>query len=71
MLEHPDLLNAHLVELADQAARAKAEHVDVSRQPRVRRIVTDVAKGRRMRRLEREADAIVRSGRKEKQSRGA
>ncbi len=71
MLEHPDLLNAHLVELADQAARAKAENVDVSRQPRVRRIVTDVAKGRRMRRLEREADEIVRSGRKEKQSRGA
>ncbi len=81
MLEHPDLLNAHLIELADQAARAKAEHVDVSQQPRVRRVVTDVAKGRRMRRLEREADAIVRSGRKEtgrkdpgrkeKQSRGA
>ena len=71
MLEHPDLLNAHLVELADQAARAKAEHIDVSQQPRVRRIVTDVAKGRRMRRLERDAEAMVRSGRKEKQNRGA
>lgn len=51
MLEHPDLLNAHLVQLAAQATRARAERIDVSRAPRVRRVVTDVARERRMRRL--------------------
>ncbi|HET7398926.1 MAG TPA: alpha/beta hydrolase [Intrasporangium sp.] len=50
MLEHPDLLNAHLLQLVDRAARARAEHIDVSRAPRVRRVVTDVARERRMRR---------------------
>jgi pimeloyl-ACP methyl ester carboxylesterase len=49
MLEHPDLLNAHLIQLIDQAARARAERIDVSRQPHVRRVVTDVAKERRIR----------------------
>jgi pimeloyl-ACP methyl ester carboxylesterase len=49
MLEHPDLLNAHLIELVDQSARARAERIDVSRQPHVRRVVTDVSKERRMR----------------------
>lgn len=71
MLEHPELLNAHLIELADQAVRARAEHIDVAKQPRVRRIVTDVAKARRLRRLEREADALLRAQRKEKRTRGA
>ena len=63
MLEHPDLLNAHLVQLVDQAARARAEQIEVSKQPRVRRIVTDVAKNRRQRRLETEAAELVRTGR--------
>jgi pimeloyl-ACP methyl ester carboxylesterase len=63
MLEHPDLLSQHLIQLVDQSARARAEQIDVSREPRVRRFVTDVAKGRRQRRLEKEADAIVRAGR--------
>lgn len=49
MLEHPDLLNAHLLALVDSAARARAEHIEVSQQPRVRRRVTDVAKERRLR----------------------
>ena len=70
MLEHPDLLNAHLVQLIDQASRARAEHIDLSHQPRVRRVVTDVAKGRRQRRLEREAEALLRSQRGDA-SRGA
>jgi len=70
MLEHPDLLNAHLVQLIDQASRARAERIDLSRQPRVRRVVTDVAKGRRQRRLEREAEALLRSRRGDA-SRGA
>jgi pimeloyl-ACP methyl ester carboxylesterase len=63
MLEHPDLLNAHLLQLIDQASRARAEHIDLSHQPRVRRVVTDVAKGRRQRRREREAQALMRSRR--------
>ena len=71
MLEHPDLLNQHLVQLVDQATRARAEQIDVSRQPRVRRIVTDVAKGRRLRRLEKEADAMVRAGRRSTEPRRA
>ncbi len=45
MLEHPDLLNSHLLQLVERSARARAEHVDVSTKPRVRRVVTDVAKG--------------------------
>ena len=49
MLEHPDLLNAYLIELVDSAARARAERLDVSSRPHVRRVVTDVAKERRMR----------------------
>jgi pimeloyl-ACP methyl ester carboxylesterase len=60
MLEHPDLLNAQLVALVEQSARARAEELPVERQPRVRRIVTDVAKTRRQRRLEQQADDLVR-----------
>ena len=63
MLEHPDLLNAHLVQLVDQSARARAEQIEVDRQPRVRRIVTDVAKNRRQRRLEQEAGELARARR--------
>lgn len=63
MLEHPDLLNSHLVQLVDQSARVRVEHIDVGALPRVRRVVTDVAKGRRQRRLEQQADAIVRTRR--------
>ena len=63
MLEHPDLLNAHLVQLVDQSARARAEQIEVARQPRVRRIVTDVAKNRRQRRLEQEAAELARARR--------
>ena len=63
MLEHPDLLNAHLVQLVDQSARARAEQIEVDKQPRVRRIVTDVAKNRRQRRLEKEAAELARARR--------
>jgi len=72
MLEHPDLLDAHLVQLVDQSARARAEQIEVAQQPRVRRIVTDVAKNRRQRRLEKEAAELIRSGRaKRTRSKGA
>ncbi|GAA5022316.1 alpha/beta hydrolase [Terrabacter aeriphilus] len=63
MLEHPELLDAHLVQLVDQSARARAEQIEVSTQPRVRRVVTDVAKNRRQRRLESEAAELARAGR--------
>jgi len=63
MLEHPDLLNAHLVQLVDQSARARAQQVDVAKQPRVRRVVTDVSKNRRLKRLEKEAAELARSRR--------
>jgi hypothetical protein len=46
MLEHPDLLNAQLTQLIERAIRSKAEHLEVSQQPRVRRTVTNVAKER-------------------------
>jgi pimeloyl-ACP methyl ester carboxylesterase len=72
MLEHPDLLNAHLVQLVDQSARARAEQIEVDKQPRVRRIVTDVAKNRRQRRLEKEAAELARSRRgKQTRTKGA
>jgi pimeloyl-ACP methyl ester carboxylesterase len=72
MLEHADLLNTHLIQLIDQSARARAEHIELSRHPRVRRIVTDVAKNRRQRRLEKEAAALMRSGRgKQARTKGA
>jgi hypothetical protein len=58
------------VQLIDQAARARAERIDLSRQPRVRRVVTDVAKARRQRRLEREAEQLLRKQRGDA-SRGA
>jgi pimeloyl-ACP methyl ester carboxylesterase len=60
MLEHPELLGNQLVTLVEQSARARAEQLPVARQPRARRIVTDVAKGRRQRRLEQQADELVR-----------
>lgn len=72
MLEHPDLLNAHLVQLVDQSARARAEQIEVDKQPRVRRIVTDVAKNRRQRRLEKEAAELARARRgKQTRTKGA
>ncbi|GAA2021422.1 alpha/beta hydrolase [Terrabacter terrae] len=63
MLEHPDLLDAHLVQLVDQSARARVEQLDVARQPHVRRVVTDVAKNRRLKRLEKEAAELARARR--------
>ena len=63
MLEHPDLLGAHLLELIEQGTRSREEHLEVARKPRVRRFVTDIAKERRHRRLEREADELVRAER--------
>lgn len=62
MLEHPDLLNTHLIELTEQSTRARSKGLS-SPGPRVRTVVTDVAKARRRRRIEAQADEIVKGGR--------
>ncbi|WP_347354576.1 alpha/beta hydrolase [Intrasporangium sp.] len=46
MLEHPDLLNAQLLDLVEGAVRARVEHLAVSQKPRVQRTMTNVAKER-------------------------
>jgi hypothetical protein len=46
MLEHPDVVNEQLLSLVERAERAAAEGIAVSRKPRVRRTVTDLAKRR-------------------------
>lgn len=46
MLEHPDVLNEQLLQLIERGVRARAEHLDVSQEPRVQRTVTNVAKER-------------------------
>ncbi|MDN5796954.1 MAG: alpha/beta hydrolase [Intrasporangium sp.] len=46
MLEHPDLLNAQLVQLIERGVRSRVEHLEVSQQPRVQRTITNVAKER-------------------------
>jgi len=57
MLEHPEMLNEQLVALFERAARAQTRDVDVERKPRVRRVVTDLGKRRRIERgLERQKD---------------
>ncbi len=63
MLEHPELLNEHLIDLIEHSARAHADDAPPDPGPRVRKVVTDVAKARRLRRMERQADEIVRAGR--------
>ena len=52
MLEHPDVVSEQLLALIERARRAGAEHVDVTRKPRVRRTVTDLAKQRRVDRVQ-------------------
>ena len=51
MLEHPDLVTEQLALLLDRGMRAAAEAVRVERKPRVRRVLTDVARIRRDRRV--------------------
>jgi len=51
MLEHPDVLNAQLLSLVERAQRATAAHVDLRDKPRVRRVVTDLAKRRQVERV--------------------
>lgn len=48
MLEHPELLNEQLLSLAERSMLSVARDVDAADQPRVRRVVTDVGKRRRI-----------------------
>ena len=50
MLEHPDLLNQQLDAMIERAAKREQEHIPADLVPRVRRVVTDVDKRRRIER---------------------
>jgi pimeloyl-ACP methyl ester carboxylesterase len=52
MLEHPDVVSEQLLALIERAVRAGAQDLDVTRKPRVRRTVTDLAKKRRVSRAQ-------------------
>ena len=52
MLEHPDVVSEQLLALVARARRAGADHVETTRKPRVRRTVTDLAKQRRVERVQ-------------------
>ncbi len=49
MIEHPRLVNDQILALIDRGSRAVRDHVELTRKPRVRRVVTDVARRRRAR----------------------
>ena len=48
MLEHADVVSEQLLSLIERAQRAAAAHIDQRGKPRVRRMVTDLAKRRRV-----------------------
>ena len=48
MLEHGDVVSEQLLALIARAQRAAAAHIDLRSKPRVRRLVTDLAKRRRV-----------------------
>ncbi|MGL4178333.1 MAG: alpha/beta fold hydrolase, partial [Dermatophilaceae bacterium] len=53
MLEHPQIVTQQLLMLIARARRAAAEGVPVSRKPRVRRTIQNIAKRRRVARVRR------------------
>lgn len=58
MLEHPDLLNDHLIGMLERAAEGKAKDLDPADKPHVTLVVTPVGKGRARRRARREAAGV-------------
>jgi hypothetical protein len=48
MLEHGDVVSEQLLSLIERAQRAAVAHVDPREKPRVRRLITDLAKKRRV-----------------------
>jgi pimeloyl-ACP methyl ester carboxylesterase len=63
MLEHPDLLNQQLEALVGRASTREAEDIPAETVPRVRRVVTDVDKKRRIEQGRRRRAAPARSRR--------
>jgi len=47
MLEHPEVVNEQLLDLALRGQRAVSDHLAVSRKPRVKRVLTDLTRMRR------------------------
>ena len=47
MIEHPEVVNEQLLDLALRGQRAAAEHFPVARKPRVKRVLTDLTRLRR------------------------
>jgi len=69
MLEHPDLLNQQLDALVDRASHREARDIPAESVPRVRRVVTDVEKQRRIERgLKRKARKPATKARQPKAS---
>lgn len=73
MLEHPEMLSEQLEALFERAVRARAREVEMGHKPRVRRVVTNLGKRRRIERgleqqkkLEQQkADRPTRRGRRD------
>ncbi len=67
MLEHPEMLNEQLEALFERAVRARARDLQVDRKPRVRRMVTNLGKQRRIERgrEQQKADRPERRGRRD------
>ena len=58
MLEHGDVVSEQLLALIARAQRAAAAHIDLRGKPRVRRLVTDLAKRRRVERAKERHDNV-------------
>jgi pimeloyl-ACP methyl ester carboxylesterase len=56
MLEHGDIVSEQLLAMIVRAQRAAAAHIDLRDKPRVRRLVTDLAKRRRVERAKARRD---------------
>lgn len=60
MLEHGDVVNEQLLSLIERAERASVAHIDQREKPRVRRLITDLAKQRRVEKATKERGRIGR-----------
>jgi len=68
MLEHPDLLNQQLDALVDRASHREVRDIPAESVPRVRRVVTDVDKQRRIERGRKRMDRKPAAARRPKAS---
>ena len=64
MLEHPEVVNEQLLDLAERGVRAARHGLDPARKPRVRRVLTD------MTRFKKPSSAAKKSDAKAKQAKG-